>query len=194
MKSNKRPATDSPATAVPSDERRRLLQVGLKAAPVVFTIASKPVLGSTMCTTMSAAGSASSATARAVQVCSGLTPEQWKMYAAEWPVPYCAIATPYSQEPTAYHCPTTGFAGRIFGDRTMLEVIDIGEAGTGLTSLGRWMVAALLNAGCGRTPVLDEAEVRNIWNSMINTGYYEPTAGVQWGPADVIAYLQTTMG
>jgi hypothetical protein len=51
-----------------------------------------------------------------------------------------------------------------------------------------------LNAGCGRTPVLDEAEVRNIWNSMINTGYYEPTAGVQWGPADVIAYLQTTMG
>ncbi|HLX30550.1 MAG TPA: hypothetical protein VKV24_18890 [Casimicrobiaceae bacterium] len=184
------------ASAKPqSDERRKLLRAGLSAAPVVMTVASKPVLGSTICAAASAMGSAGSATARTASVCNGLTPSQWKTYAAEWPLPYCATnASRTGSTATRYHCPTTGFSGHIFGDHTMLEVIDIGQGGIGTMSLGGWMVAALLNACCGRTPVLNETGVRTMWNDVVNNGYYEPTAGVKWQAPEIIAYLKTTMG
>ena len=60
--------------------------------------------------------------------------------------------------------------------------------------VGRYMVAALLNARSGRTPVLDETGVRTMWNDLVNHGYYEPTAGIKWTGAEIIAYLQSTMG
>ena len=184
-----------------SDERRRLLRGTLAAAPVLMTVASKPVLGSTRCLAPSAMGSMNpSGNATRAAVCSGLTPTQWKAHAAQWPSPYCATAATAAtssngryEYATLYHCPTTGLNGRVFGDRTMLEVIDIGESGGGATSLGRYIVAALLNARAGRTPVLDETGVRQMWNDTVNRGYYEPTAGVRWGPAEIIAYLKTTM-
>ena len=187
-----------------SDARRRLLRAGLASAPVVMTIASRPVLGATACQAASAGASANSAAARTVQMCSGLTPDQWKMQAASWPSPYCgtsasqfgAVSTLSYAQPSAtlYHCPTTGFAGRTFGQSTMLEVLDMGENSASLRGLGRWMVAALLNACSGRTPVLDESGVRAMWNDMLNQGYHEPTAGVRWGVPEIIAYLNTTMG
>jgi hypothetical protein len=187
-----------------SNARRRLLRAGLAGAPVVMTDASRPVQGAVACTTASAGGSANSAAAQTVQMCSGLTPEQWKAQATNWPAPYTGnnpfsfqsvSALGFTPPPgTLYHCPTTGFSGHVFGDRTMLEVLDIGEGGGGLRGLGRYMVAALLNACCGRTPVLTETAVRGMWNDMVNRGYYEPTAGVQWQAPEIIAYLRTTMG
>jgi hypothetical protein len=67
-------------------------------------------------------------------------------------------------------------------------------SGSTLSGLGRYMAAALLNARAGRTPVLTETTVRNMWNDVINRGYFEPTAGVRWGPPEIVAYLRTTMG
>ena len=98
------------------------------------------------------------------------------------------------QEPTLFHCPTTGFGGRVFGGRSMMNVLNMTGAGTNLFTLGRYMVAALLNARSGRTPVLDENGVRNMWNDLVNRGYYEPTAGVRWSAPEIVAYLRTTMG
>lgn len=197
MESEKQPPLDRSGTSrsPKSDERRRLLRAGLTAAPVIMTVASKPVLGQTVCTAASAMGSAGSGTARTASVCSGLTPSQWKVYAAQWPTPFCATNHARTdQRATLYHCPTTGFGGRIYGDHTMLEVLDIHEGGGGTTSLGRYMVAALLNACAGRTPVLTESGVRDMWNDLVNRGYYEPTAGVHWQAPEIIAYLKTTMG
>jgi hypothetical protein len=51
----------------------------------------------------------------------------------------------------------------------------------------------LLNARAGRSPMLSEAVVRNMWNDLINRGYFEPTAGVRWGAAEIAAYIQTTI-
>jgi hypothetical protein len=56
------------------------------------------------------------------------------------------------------------------------------------------MVAALLNARAGRTPVLTEGAVRNMWNDIINRGFFEPTAGIRWGATEIVSYLRTTMG
>lgn len=188
--------TQNPALEVRSAKRRRLLRGGISAAPVLMTVATKPVLGATVCAAASALGSANSAAARTATVCNGLTPSQWKAQAMQWPTPYCATHAAYRSggTPTLYHCPVTGFAGHTFGDRTMLEVLDIAEGGGGTAALGRYMVAALLNACSGRTPVLNETGVRNMWNDLISRGYYEPTAGIQWGAPEIIAYLRTTMG
>jgi hypothetical protein len=74
----------------------------------------------------------------------------------------------------------------------MIEVIDLMQSG-GLNSLGRYVVAALLNARSGRTPMLSETNVRAMWNDLINRGYYEPTAGIRWGATEIVAYIQTTI-
>jgi hypothetical protein len=94
---------------------------------------------------------------------------------------------------TAFHCPTTGLGGRVFGQLTMLEVIDQTSSGSSLNALGRYIVAALLNARSGRTPMLNESVVRNMWNDLVNRGYYEPTAGVRWGAIEIVAYIKTTI-
>jgi hypothetical protein len=95
---------------------------------------------------------------------------------------------------TLYHCATTGLGGRVFGSRTMMNVIGMTGSGGNLDALGRYIVAALLNARTGRTPVLDEGGVRNMWNDLVHRGYFEPTAGVRWGAPQIVAYLKTTMG
>jgi hypothetical protein len=79
----------------------------------------------------------------------------------------------------------------VFGRRSMLDVIDLTDVG--IYSLGRYVVAALLNARAGRTPVLSETGVRNMWNDLVNRGYYEPTAGAKWTANEIVTYLQTTM-
>jgi hypothetical protein len=187
----------APAAQTPiSDERRKLLRATLAASPVLLSVASRPVLGQITCAAASAMGSMSpSGGARTAQICSGLTPSQWKSHASSWPSPYCATtmkATGHAA--TLFHCPTTGLAGRTYGDRTMLEVIDVNESGQGNTSLGRYIVAALLNARAARTPVLSETGVREMWNEVITRGYYEPTAGIRWTANEIVTYLKTTMG
>lgn len=97
-------------------------------------------------------------------------------------------------QPTAFHCPTTGFGGRVFGNRSMMNVLAMSGYGGNLFTLGRYMVAALLNARSGRTPVLNETGVRNMWNDLVNRGYYEPTAGVRWSAPEIVSYIRTTMG
>jgi hypothetical protein len=228
-----------------SAERRRWLRGGLAAGSVVMTVASRPVLAQA-CFAPSAMGSMPASGNRPVQVCTGLTPEEWRAVATQWPSPYLgavagtaaaasvdsstttAASTTDSTtsttsrrrqpgetlttqsladttststqtststggygQPTLFHCPTTGLGGRVFGRRSMLDVIDLTDVG--IYSLGRYVVAALLNARAGRTPVLSETGVRNMWNDLVNRGYYEPTAGAKWTANEIVTYLQTTM-
>src|SRR5882672_11343171 len=233
-----------------SGERRRLLQGGLAAGPVLMTVLSRPVLGQVACTP-SAATSINLRTSLTHNcfIPSGLSPEQWKAKVPNWPSPYqvsgssgsvstsgiqqqptsstgtildqlrlrasqrgttgttttAGTATSTASTPTIFsgtgtatgntpfHSATTGLNGRVFGDRTMLEVIDIGEGQSTMRGLGRYVVAALLNARAGRTRMLTETTARNIWNDLVNRGYYEATAGVRWDVPKVIAYIKTTI-
>jgi hypothetical protein len=102
-----------------------------------------------------------------------------------------SITQASTQPGTPFHCSTTGFGGSTYGAMSMLDVIGADSNGTGL---GRYIVAALLNARAGRTPILGEFGVRSMWNDYVSRGYYEPTGGVQWGAAQIVAYLKTTMG
>ena len=73
-------------------------------------------------------------------------------------------------------------------------MLDVMGGDSNPSGLGRYIAAALLNARAGRTPVLDEFGVRAMWNDVVTRGYHEPTAGVQWGASQIVAYIRTTMG
>ena len=74
----------------------------------------------------------------------------------------------------------------------MVEVIDLMQWAERLPR-ACYIVAALLNARAGRTPMLNETYVRAMWNDLINRGYYEPTAGIRWGATEIVAYIKTTI-
>lgn len=59
-------------------------------------------------------------------------------------------------------------------------------------NLGMHIVAALLNAKKGYTPILSETDVINMWNEWASKGYFEPTANVQWDAAKIVLYIQGT--
>ncbi|HSU44665.1 MAG TPA: hypothetical protein VLN42_10665 [Casimicrobiaceae bacterium] len=146
----------------------------------VSSVGSGPMLGDPISAPVDGSGGTKSATRLSLGSTSGTGTSSASSSSAEF------------DKPTRYHCPTTGFGGKVFGTRSMLEVLDVSQAG--LEGVGRYMVAALLNARSGRTPVLDETAVRTMWNDLVNNGYYEPTAGIKWTGAEIIAYLQSTMG
>ena len=93
----------------------------------------------------------------------------------------------------AFHSTTTGLIGSVFGEHTLREVLEQSAGGGDYAMLGRYIVAALLNARSGRTPLLDEAAVRALWNDLVSKGYHEPLAGVRWGKDEILLYLKATM-
>lgn len=94
---------------------------------------------------------------------------------------------------THFHSKTTGLSGWVFQNATMLDVLRQSAGGGNYQALGRYVAAALLNAAAGRTPYLDASTIRQMWNDIVARGYFEPTAGVRWGPLEVTAYLRSTM-
>ena len=155
---------------------------------------SRPVLGAE-CMTGSAVGSTMHAShAPRVSTCSGLTVSAWSSSSTVWPDPYKKTDKngAHGWTATPYHCTTTGLFGSTFSGKTMLDVMQLSDDG-GIRSTGRYITAALLNSRSNRTPVLSETTVRSMWNDFVNQGYYEPTAGVRWGPPQIIAYIKSTM-
>lgn len=182
------------------ENRRRLLKGGMAAAPVLMTLASRPVLGGGgdtpgECKTPSGFASGNVSQHGTPHYCSGRTPGYWKAHLEAWPPPYYPTTTsgPGGHTATLFHSPTTGLNGTQFPGKTMLEVLNMG--GGDYIALARHIVAALLNAKAGLVPpeVLSESAVRDIWNSYVAKGYYEPTAGIKWYPDDIVTYLLTTM-
>jgi len=163
--------------------RRRLLRAGLGAAPVLMTIASRPVFaGGTECHTPSSHMSINASVHGKTQYCDGGSPGYWKKtHEGSWPPPY--------ETGTLFDTVFGSASG--YPNKTLLYVLDLG--GGGKEELARHIVAALLNAAKGWTPVLTVAMVIDIWQSWATLGYYEPTAGIHWDSAQITKYLKTTM-
>lgn len=190
--------------------RRRLTGAGLGMS-AIFTLASRPVLAA-QCTSASAAASGNLSQHGTPPQCTGRTPGFWKgeNKAKEWPAPYkqgtCTKENEgCSNSPENWSGGTT-FHPEFYGTKfmvnnkslTMNQVMVMNDSSyLGLTdqhNLGSHIVAALLNAASGKTNgVLSVAQVKNMWQECQVKGYFEPTAGVKWYPAQVVAYLQSTM-
>jgi hypothetical protein len=178
---------------VPHPARRRVLRGGLASGPVLLTFASRPVLGG-QCVTASASTSLNaSRAATSYATCSGRSPTTWAS-TSPWPIPYYATTKHGSNgyAATPYHCTTTGLGGTTFSLSTMRDVMLLTDDGN-VRSLGRYIAAALLNAKLGLTPVLTETMVRIMWNDYLLKSYFEPTAGIRWGPPEIVRYIQATI-
>jgi len=177
--------------------RRRLLKGGAAASPVLWTVATRPARAAmTECQAPSAFGSMGSHTKpdRLIQTCSGRSPGYWQDSAHfdKWPHPYYPTSDTNVGGYAASLFHSTGCGGGYFGSKTMLEVLEMNGQG-GYADMGAHITAALLNAAAGMTPVLTVPQVLELWNECSGHGYYEPTAGVRWGPEDIVTYLQSTM-
>lgn len=184
------------------ESRRSLTKSGLAMSGMLLTIASRPSLGDVVCKTPSGFLSGNLSSHGTPQTCAGLSPGYWANHPESWPSPY-QVGTPdvkqTKKKPDNSATPGTmfndvilGFQGGNYPNMSMMDVIQSGGQGDPY-QLGAHCVSALLNARSGRTPIMTEVQVRNMFNEFSSKGYFEPTAGVHWSPAEVVTYLQHTM-
>lgn len=189
--------------------RRRLTGAGVGVS-AIFTLASRPVLA-IQCVAASAAASGNLSHHGSPPQCDGRTPLFWSAseHKTEWPFPYqqgTRVSDPTngyggSSSPSDWSGGTTfhpAFSGNKFKSLTMTQVMLMNNNSyLGITdedNLGAYCIAALLNAESRRTEdVLTVEKVQAMWTECQTKGYFEPTAGVRWLPAQVVAYLKTTM-
>jgi len=197
--------------------RRSFTKTGLVASGVLLTLASRPVLGGGSsgggggweCKSPSGFLSGNLSVHGTPQKCMGRTPGYWGTH-YNWPSNYktgtCtntrkkqdykSWSNTGSTSGTMYKDSTLGFQCSGYGLKlkpySMMQVILLGGSGDPY-QLGAHCVAALLNAKMGWTPVLTEAQVRNMFNEYNSKGYFEPTAGVKWYGPDIVTYLKSTM-
>lgn len=191
------------------DPTRRKLAVAGGSA-VLATLASRPVLGCT-CLTPSAAGSGNHSQHHPPACSGGSTPQWWIDNVKHKP-----DGTPKLDKnwPNTTFMPNTTFhptftAGSYLNmsdssgtSYTFWEVltglkggIAIAPQVLGPDNLAKWFVAGLLSASKNQYGGVIQAlgpdpSVRGIEDEFARNGYFQATAGKQWGAPTIIAYLQ----
>ncbi|HQT29846.1 MAG TPA: hypothetical protein PLE48_03275 [Thiobacillus sp.] len=194
------------------DQSRRKLAGGAIGATAILTLASRPVLAG-VCESPSAAFSGNMSQHGTPITCSGLSPGYWKEKPNKWPVSYdpgscsnqCNQVENWSAG-TLFHPLFSGdnFIAYVDGGRmavlTSLSMMQVMQMSNGNNpwdlsdpdNLGAHIVAALLNAAAGLTPVLSESDVTNMWREWESQGYFEPVAGVKWKSKEIVDYIKST--
>ena len=187
----------------PDRGRRRLVQGGVGAAPLLMTLVSRPVLGQVPCQTGSDTLSGPTSHPHGQQpVCSGGSPSYWSQNLDKWPAGY--YPTSAGDTGTAGALTLSAATGGSVGqqatlfappflpspyppDTTLLAVLqNPGDA------VAQHLAAARLNVASGLVPVLNEAKLQTIWLEYTSKGFSEPTAGVKWYAPEIVSYLTTT--
>lgn len=150
--------------------------------------------------------------------CLGRTPGFWKQWPEEWA--HCTPAydpgvctgtngsgacstfdpntgTPFHSNVAGRTYPAgfPGLSGSGFGARSLMGVMVNNDSALDPDNVGAHVAATVLNIARGWIPpeVMTMAIILGIWDDYINTGSYNPTAGVTWYGADIVVYLKTTM-
>lgn len=174
-------------------KRRQLLKAGIGSGVVVATLKGRSALACSTggtCKTPSAYGSINTSTPNKKYSCTGRTPGYWKQeqWFGQWPTPYYPTSGG-GHSATLFQ--NVFSPASVFSGKTLLQVLETG--GGGVYELGRYVVAALLNAASGKTPVVNVIQIKAMWTATCGGGYYEPTAGIKWYMQDVVQYLNSTM-
>lgn len=192
--------------------RRRFSRSGLAVSGVLLTLASRAALGGGLvCNSPSGFISGNLSQHGEPKSCGGRTPGYWGTNTDnkhQWPLPYktgTCTNTQKSQDhqswsttgATMFKDSSLGFNctgnGAKYNNYSMMQVILLGGSADPY-QLGAHCVSALLNARQGWTlGVLTETQVRDMFNEYASKGYFEPTSGVKWYPADIVTYLKSTM-
>lgn len=194
---------DNPDTAMSvNDSRRQFTKSGLAVSGVLLTLASRSAVGGNfVCKSPSGFLSGNLSQHGTPTTCSGLSPGYWGTHPAQWPMPYqpgkcnhktCTTAADWSKGTSFRSVFNCNGQGVIYSQYSMMQVVWLtGNADP--AQLGAHCVAAILNARMATTPVLTEVKVASIFNEWDSKGFFEPTAGVKWFAADIVAYLKSTM-
>jgi hypothetical protein len=184
-----------------SSARRRWLQAGLSAPPVLMTLVSRPVLAAQRCVAPSAFVSLGASGPGTLGQCSGYGPDYWRTNPGSWSgycpgSPTCTPATPFYLDGGnrgVFYKPTPP---TYFNGQSLLDVLNETQTG-GAYDVGRYLVAALLNGAAGYVPVdiLPKSAILDMWKEYAMTGYghFTPLAGAQWSSAEIVDYLKSTM-
>ena len=166
--------------------RRRLLQGGVAAAPVLMTLVSRPVLAQSRgqaCQTPSGFVSLNASTAGRAANCTGRSPVGYSSNTTTWPAPY----TPTTLFKAVFNTPP--FAS--YAGKTLLDILNL--SGTPpYDDVAKLIVAALLNAQAGLTPVLSVQTVKHMWSEFSTTLTFSPSSGASWNHDELVDYLQIT--
>jgi hypothetical protein len=178
-------AAHDDAAKPPSADRRRWLKAGLSTAPVLMTVASRPVLAQT-CVPPSAHMSLGASAPGTDQECSGFGPDTWAG-SRSWPGNF----TPHSRF-------NDHFGRDLIGNPKFSDVLDyknIANVSDTVHTVARYVTAALLNHASGKVPetVLRPMTIQYIWNEFTEQQSFAPTRGVSWSAAEIVDYLKSTM-
>lgn len=186
-----RPDARNATEGAPRDRgRRRLLQGGLVATPVVMTVASRPVLGQA-CQTPSAFVSGTISGPHGT-TCAGMSAAQWLSASTSvW------TAAGFNKNSAMFGGQQGAFENSPYPNGTKLTDVLAFPVNSppNINDVAREIVAALLNASSNRLgspPVLTVAMVKDIWKEAVQSLAYSPTPGVSWNFSELLAYLATT--
>jgi len=172
----------SSVRAVGSAGRRRLLQAGISAAPVVMTVLSRPVLaqaGNCQSPSGFVSGNASNP---GMNMCYGKAPTYW-VTQTPWPAGLPDLNPPSGHVKVYY----------VFGGtdhHTTLRAV----LGGGNADPKALIAAAYLNIR-NSPPLIPPAvlglpQVQHMWTEFAATYGYTPSTGAHWSPAELVDYLQ----
>ncbi|HEV8259862.1 MAG TPA: hypothetical protein VGQ19_03785 [Burkholderiales bacterium] len=157
-----------------------------------MTLVSRPVLAA-QCTTPSGYVSLNASTAGRGVTCAGRRPSYWSTSQSygDWTPPYfpTTVGGPGGHQATRFD---DVFAPHYSG-KTLLQVVSLQGLGMDPANpVAQLIVAALLNAAKGWTPVLTVQAVKGIWSEYITTGAFSPSSGASWNASEIIEYVLTT--
>ncbi len=173
--------------------RRRFARAGAGAAGVLMTLHSTPGMATQFC------GMAPSAAFSVINqnklngkvsyrgeapVCSGQGPRWWSTRAR----PGGCDSNDFK---TYFSCTKNGAAYALFDVKVLLSGLNFVDWSN--DNLGRYVMAAYLNAAAGYTSFLTTSMVQQIWNEWCLQGYYAPIAGQKWDSREIVVYLSGTM-
>ena len=184
-------------TATPNDSdekpssltRRRWLQAGLSASPVLMTVISRPVLAA-QCVPPSAYVSLGASAPGMYAACGGNGPQTWIDPNTVWPLPYIRETSLFNPvfAPPGFSLPSPD-------GPTLLAVLQDST----YNDVAKYVVAALLNSADPSSPlvptsILSLAAIKHIWTESVGgVGSFTPSPGASWGPAEIVDYLKSTM-
>ena len=181
--------------SVRSAGRRRLLQAGISASPVVMTVLSRPVLAQTgqFCQSPSGFVSGNLSHTQTGPGCMGRQPDYWLHNPTLWPPPPKGYTTD-----TLFKTVFTPDFNSPNNEKTLLFWLDSNNGGDGFPyKVARLCIAAVLNVASGNIPptVLTKDMIQHMWSEYSTTHGYHPgqVTGAGWNEAELIDYLLRIM-
>lgn len=173
--------------------RRSFAKAGLAASGVLLTLSSKPALGCQVTSSPSGFISGNVSHRGISGGSGGYSPRYWES-CGSWPSIIVktssknAAATKFSKFFNVSTSRSTAYA-----NVTCLDILSTKSFDS--SGIGKYCMAAYLNAVSGLTPFLPPAKVIQIFNDWALTGYFHPISSnpsIKWDAAKIVDYLSKT--